>query len=84
MVIENNINSSDVLKRWQRVLEGPLHDYLLDKYPSYMGTYDRFRRSSGPQCSFCKGAARTIFKMEAVDRKEFLLAFKENNWNGYF
>ena len=36
------INNPDTLKKWQRILETDLKDYLLKKYPSEMGTYMRF------------------------------------------
>lgn len=73
----------NTLKHWQIILEGPLNDYLSKKYPGEMATYTRFRKKVGPQCAFCKTAAKIIFKYEAVANKEFLNRFQNNDWSGY-
>lgn len=71
------------LRAWQHILETELHDYLANKYPGEIATYDRFRKSTGPHCAYCKSAAKLVFKFEAVARPDFLDRFKENRWDGY-
>ena len=77
------IQNPQVLRRWQKAVEGPLHGYLSGQYPAEMATYDRFREVSGSSCNFCKAAARLMFKREAVANKNFIGNFKANNWAGY-
>ena len=64
-------------------METTLHDMLVAKYPGEMATYDRFRKSNGPHCAYCRSAAKLVFKFEAVANPEFLDRFKNNNWEGY-
>lgn len=77
------IEDPKVLKAWQKVLEGPLKEYLTKKYPKEMNVYIRFRQSTGPQCLFCKKSAKFIFQQEAVANKHFLSNFIENRWDEY-
>lgn len=77
------LNQEDTSK-FQKALEGPLKSLFTSKYDSFMTSYSKFRERVGPQCPFCKAAARTIFQFE-VQRKgqDFLDRFKNGDWNGY-
>ena len=78
------IRNPEILKAFQRVLEDPLEAYLTRKYPEEMRVYMRFRRTTGPQCNFCKASARLIFRQEAAANNKFLNDFINNDWaNGY-
>ena len=48
-----------------------------------MATYLRFREKVGPQCAFCRAAATSMFKQEAVTRSDFLQRFKDQAWDNY-
>lgn len=76
--------SNDELKKFQRVIEGPLESLALSLYPEYMATYQRFRKAVGPQCAYCKSAAKTIYAFE-MKRKgdDFIERFKNGNWSDY-
>jgi len=75
---------NDELKRFQRVVEGPLESFLIELYPGYMATYQKFRKAIGPHCVYCKAAAKTMYAFE-IKRKgdDFLERFKNGNWNEY-
>lgn len=77
------LNKEDTSK-FQKVLEGPLKALLSSKYESYMTSYFRFRERVGPQCPYCKSAAKTIFQFEVVRKGEdFLARWQSGDWNGY-
>lgn len=76
--------TNDEIRKFQGFIEGPLKETLQREYPSYMTNYLRFRERVGPQCPFCKSAAKTMFSLEVTRKgQDFLTRFNEGNWNGY-
>jgi len=76
--------SEDKLANFQKTIEGPLSSLLQQYYPEYKTTYDRFRKHIGPQCGYCKAAARTMFFSEVKRKgKDFLSRVESGDWNGY-
>jgi hypothetical protein len=70
--------------QFQKYIEGPLSSLLQQYYPEYKTTYDRFRKHIGPQCGYCKAAARTMYSFEVKRTGEdFINRLKTGDWNGY-
>ncbi len=77
------LNEEDT-SRFQKALEGPLRTFLHNKYESYMVSYFKFRERIGPQCPYCKSAARTIFASELKRNGDiFMSRWQSGDWNGY-
>lgn len=78
-----NLKPEDV-NQFQLVLEGPLRSKFTKEYEAYMTSYFRFRDRIGPQCPFCKSAAKTIFLSEVKRNGDaFLERWRTGNWDGY-
>jgi hypothetical protein len=70
-------------RKWQGYIESSLHSLLSQLYPGYVATYDRYRKTVGPHCSFCRKSAEFMFLAEVKRNKDFLERFKNDNFVGY-
>lgn len=75
--------TDDEVKRFQKLIEGRLKEVLTRHYPEYISNYMSFRVRVGPQCPLCKATAKTIFNMESRRVPDFMLRWREDNWNNY-
>ena len=74
----------ELLRIFQGYLEGPLKDTLFLSYEPYMSAYFRYRDRTGPQCPFCKAAAKHIYLSEfSKHGNEFLERIRNGRWEGY-
>jgi len=72
------------LKNFQKILEDSITNVILVHHKQYMEQYLRFRKMNGPQCPFCKAAAKYIYAAEIKrNGADFLRRVKTNQWDGY-
>lgn len=78
-----NLSEEDI-RLFQKAIEGPIRALVESKYPEYMKQYLRYRARVGPQCAFCKAAAKHIFISEfSRNGSSFLDRFKTEDWSTY-